>query len=389
MRRRRCRARRAAVAAAAARRRPAAPPRARPGDRPRRGSRARDGSGGSARIGLDVHCPPPVRRWAVRRREGVEARSAAVRTRQDRGSTIRNELARDEHRARRPRCPPCGRVPGLPVARARPGASCRRSARTARCSASPTSRARSTSTRAPRTATSPRSPALGYLQQDADTRKYRLGPRVVDLGFAAINSMEITRVAGRHAAGAVRRDRLHRQHGGARRRRHRLRRPAPQRPRAASSASTSTCTSARGCRPTARRWARCCSRTSRRSRCARCSTGSTSPAAGRTRSPRASSCSARWPQVRQSGIAVNDEELAPGLRSIAAPIRDRSGSRGRRGQHRRAPDDRGTPRSSRSLAGSSAPLRRTTADISTRMGYRAGERLVASVPTIGTHVLVD
>ena len=40
--------------------------------------------------------------------------------------------------------------------------------------------------------------SLGYVQQDADTRKYRLGPRVVDLGFAAINSMEITRVAGRH-----------------------------------------------------------------------------------------------------------------------------------------------------------------------------------------------
>jgi IclR family pca regulon transcriptional regulator len=40
--------------------------------------------------------------------------------------------------------------------------------------------------------------ALGYVQQDPDTRKYRLGPRVVDLGFAAINSMEITRIAARH-----------------------------------------------------------------------------------------------------------------------------------------------------------------------------------------------
>ncbi|MFI5042648.1 MAG: IclR family transcriptional regulator, partial [Acidimicrobiales bacterium] len=39
--------------------------------------------------------------------------------------------------------------------------------------------------------------ALGFLQQDVETRKYRLGPRVVDLGFAAVNSMEITRVAGR------------------------------------------------------------------------------------------------------------------------------------------------------------------------------------------------
>jgi IclR family pca regulon transcriptional regulator len=36
---------------------------------------------------------------------------------------------------------------------------------------------------------------LGYVQQDPDTKRYSLGPRVVDLGFAAINSMEVTRVA--------------------------------------------------------------------------------------------------------------------------------------------------------------------------------------------------
>src|SRR5205814_4716496 len=40
--------------------------------------------------------------------------------------------------------------------------------------------------------------ALGYLQQDAETRKYRLGPRVLDLGFSAINSMELRHVAGPH-----------------------------------------------------------------------------------------------------------------------------------------------------------------------------------------------
>jgi IclR family pca regulon transcriptional regulator len=38
--------------------------------------------------------------------------------------------------------------------------------------------------------------ALGYLQQDKATRKYRLGLRVIDLGFAAVNSMEISKVAG-------------------------------------------------------------------------------------------------------------------------------------------------------------------------------------------------
>jgi IclR family transcriptional regulator, pca regulon regulatory protein len=36
---------------------------------------------------------------------------------------------------------------------------------------------------------------LGYLQQDATTRKYRLGTRVLDLGFSAINSMELREVA--------------------------------------------------------------------------------------------------------------------------------------------------------------------------------------------------
>lgn len=37
--------------------------------------------------------------------------------------------------------------------------------------------------------------ALGYLQQDLPSRKYRLGLRVIDLGFAAVNSMELSRVA--------------------------------------------------------------------------------------------------------------------------------------------------------------------------------------------------
>ena len=39
---------------------------------------------------------------------------------------------------------------------------------------------------------------LGYLEQDAATRKYRLGPRVLDLGFSAINSMELRQVAVPH-----------------------------------------------------------------------------------------------------------------------------------------------------------------------------------------------
>jgi IclR family pca regulon transcriptional regulator len=40
--------------------------------------------------------------------------------------------------------------------------------------------------------------ALGYLQQDAETKKYRLGPRVLDLGFSAINSMELREISAPH-----------------------------------------------------------------------------------------------------------------------------------------------------------------------------------------------
>ena len=40
--------------------------------------------------------------------------------------------------------------------------------------------------------------ALGYLDQDQLTRRYRLGPRVLDLGFSAINSMELRELSLPH-----------------------------------------------------------------------------------------------------------------------------------------------------------------------------------------------
>jgi IclR family pca regulon transcriptional regulator len=39
---------------------------------------------------------------------------------------------------------------------------------------------------------------LGYLQQDGPTKKYRLGPRVLDLGFSAIHSMELREISAPH-----------------------------------------------------------------------------------------------------------------------------------------------------------------------------------------------
>ena len=40
--------------------------------------------------------------------------------------------------------------------------------------------------------------ALGYLRQDRDTKRYGLGPRVLDLGFAAINSMDVRELSVPH-----------------------------------------------------------------------------------------------------------------------------------------------------------------------------------------------
>lgn len=39
---------------------------------------------------------------------------------------------------------------------------------------------------------------LGYLRQDADSKRYRLGPRVLDLGFAVISSMDLREVSSPH-----------------------------------------------------------------------------------------------------------------------------------------------------------------------------------------------
>ena len=39
---------------------------------------------------------------------------------------------------------------------------------------------------------------LGYLQQDPDSKRYRLGPKVLDLGFSAINSMDLLEISAPH-----------------------------------------------------------------------------------------------------------------------------------------------------------------------------------------------
>jgi IclR family pca regulon transcriptional regulator len=39
---------------------------------------------------------------------------------------------------------------------------------------------------------------LGYLQQDSESKRYRLGPKVLDLGFSAINSMDVREISAPH-----------------------------------------------------------------------------------------------------------------------------------------------------------------------------------------------
>ncbi len=73
-----------------------------------------------------------------------------------------------------------------------------RSAPPVRCSESASSRARSGSSRSSAHRYIATLASLGYLEQDRATRKYRLGPRVLDLGFSAINSMELREIAAPH-----------------------------------------------------------------------------------------------------------------------------------------------------------------------------------------------
>jgi len=39
---------------------------------------------------------------------------------------------------------------------------------------------------------------LGYLQQDAVSKRYRLGPKVLDLGFSALSAMDLLEIAAPH-----------------------------------------------------------------------------------------------------------------------------------------------------------------------------------------------
>jgi IclR family transcriptional regulator, pca regulon regulatory protein len=207
--------------------------------------------------------------------------------------------------------------------------------------------------------------ALGYLEQDATTRKYRLGPRVLDLGFSAINSMELRHVAAPHLA------RLSDETGqtvnmavldGA----EIVYVERCRSPRAAASEVDldlhvgsrlpAYCTSMGkvllAFLPFARLDAVLAAVT-------------LSPRGPNTITDRAALVR-ELARVRARGIAVNNEELAYGLRSLAAPVRSQTGDVV---AAINIPVHRSPGSLDELIASLSGPLERTAAEISARIGF--------------------
>jgi IclR family transcriptional regulator, pca regulon regulatory protein len=167
--------------------------------------------------------------------------------------------------------------------------------------------------------------ALGYLEQDADTRKYRLGPRVLDLGFSAINSMELREISGPHlqqlsdetgytvnmgildGTDVVYIERCRSSQQGQR---------AIDLNLHVGSRLPAYCTSMGKV---------LLADMDEAERDALIGRIELAPLGPNTLTDRAA-LTAELERVREQGIAVNNEELAFGLRSIAAPVRGQSGS---------------------------------------------------------------
>ncbi len=166
--------------------------------------------------------------------------------------------------------------------------------------------------------------ALGYLHQDDATRKYRLGARVLDLGFSVLGSFDLREIAGpylrrltdttghtsnlaiRDDTDVILIDRVRGRPG----RYHHLEFSLHAGSRLPSYCSaTGKALIAFLPRPDLDRLLDRIDLTQRGPRTL------TSKAA----------LLAELEQVRRTGVAVNDEELDSGLRSIAAPVRSRSG----------------------------------------------------------------
>ena len=211
---------------------------------------------------------------------------------------------------------------------------------------------------------------LDYLNQDPDTKKYSLGSKAVDLGFAAINSMELTRIAARplqaladdtgYTVSMVVLD------GGDivyvdRRRSGRGADFGMELNLHIGSRLPAYCT-AMGKVLLAYR-----DQAALRAILDRTDLARRGP---KTITAREQLMTALT-RVRHSGLAVNDEELTPGLRALAAPVRDRSGAVVAAVG---IVVNMATWNASIEaiVARLEAPLRAATADISSHLGYRDG-----------------
>ncbi|TYB50346.1 IclR family transcriptional regulator [Nonomuraea sp. PA05] len=209
---------------------------------------------------------------------------------------------------------------------------------------------------------------LDYIQQDPETKKYFLGPRAADLGFAAIDSMELGRVAGPLLQALADETGYTVSMGLCdgpdivyvdRRRSGRRSSLAMDLNLHVGSRLPAYCTSM-GKALLAFKDAAALRQILDHTDMAR-------------RGPKTitnrEQLTAALAKVRQSGVAVNDEELAPGLRSFAAPVRDRSGevvAAVNVAVHLTV-----APTAVEALAARiEPPLRRTAAEISRRLGHR-------------------
>lgn len=208
---------------------------------------------------------------------------------------------------------------------------------------------------------------LGWLRQDAGTRKYSLGSRVVSVGFAAVGSMELTRVAGPYL------QELSDETGCAvsmavldgpdilyvdRRRSGRSAGSGVDLDLRVGSRLPAYCTSMGKVLLASREPASVRALLDRTDMARR---------APKTITAREELLAA-LAEVRATGLAINDEELAPGLRSLAAPIWDQSGAVVAAANI--ATQFTIWNVSVDSLIGRlEEPLRRTCAEISARLGY--------------------
>lgn len=210
---------------------------------------------------------------------------------------------------------------------------------------------------------------LEYVQQDPETKKYYLGPRVVDLGFAAIDSMELARVAAPSLQALA--DETGYTVSMAlcdgpdvvyvdRRRSSRRRAPLTMDLNLHIGSRLPAYCTALGKAILAYKDPATLREILDRTDMAR---------RGPNTLTNREQLVAALATVRQRGMAVNNEELAPGLRSFAAPVRDRTGevvAAVNIAVHLSV-----APSSPEALAGRlEPPLRQATAEISRRLGYR-------------------